>query len=72
MLCVCQCPQRPIKLQAVVSFLAWVLGIKLGSSGRAASALITTEPSLQPQEYSDLLKTFETRYIKPSSDYNIV
>ena len=27
-----------LELQVVVSYLAWVLGIKLGSSGRAVSA----------------------------------
>lgn len=35
-----------LELQAAVNYLIWVLGIQLGSLGRAGSVL-TTEPSPQ-------------------------
>ena len=47
--CQCRCLQRPEeRIRSPLSCLMWMLGITLGSSGRAArSASFLTEPSLQ-------------------------
>jgi hypothetical protein len=42
-------------LQAVVSHLLWVLGLKCRTSGRAVCAFLTTGPSLQASSFVFLM-----------------
>lgn len=54
-----EAPDTPeLEFQAVVDYLMWVLGTKLGSSLRAASALLIAEPSLLASMPGMLYKKF--------------